>query len=211
MKNIPMFTTEAGIASLILEEIPYKKVAYIRIHSSSSPEVLLNDAASLCKAAGAEHVYAMGHAFLEHYPVHTEIVRMECKKDDLPKAHLQLEPVSPETLQLWCDIYNDKMREVPNTATLYPSKLRKENLVDNCYFVYDTNRMLGIGMIHSGMVDAVASLVSGSGSDVVATLCSMLNDETISVEVAVNNIPAISLYKKMGFELKESISKWYCL
>ena len=31
MKDIPAFTTENGIASLILREIPYREEAYIRI------------------------------------------------------------------------------------------------------------------------------------------------------------------------------------
>ena len=31
MKDIPFFTTDYGVAGLILKEVPYKKEAYIRI------------------------------------------------------------------------------------------------------------------------------------------------------------------------------------
>ena len=38
MRNIPVFTTEFGVASLILKEIPYKGTAYVRLQSSLYPE-----------------------------------------------------------------------------------------------------------------------------------------------------------------------------
>lgn len=211
MKNIPMFTTEAGTASLIFEEIPYKKEAYIRIHDTSSPQVLVDEAVSLCRAAGAELVFATGCAFLEKYPFHTEIVRMEYKKEILTTGKLKLVPVEPDTLLQWCDIYNENMRTVPNTATLYEAKLKKEKLLNNCYFVYEDINMIGIGVVRKGVIDAVVSLVRGRGKDVMLALCNALDDEIVSVEVAVNNLPAISLYKKMGFVEVESMSKWYCV
>ena len=34
MKDFPMFTTEYGIASLVLKEIPYKKEAYIMLRAT---------------------------------------------------------------------------------------------------------------------------------------------------------------------------------
>ena len=33
MKDIPVFTTEFGIASLILRDIPYRGEAYVRVRS----------------------------------------------------------------------------------------------------------------------------------------------------------------------------------
>jgi hypothetical protein len=34
MRDIPMFTTEYGVASLVLKEIPYQAAAYITIQDS---------------------------------------------------------------------------------------------------------------------------------------------------------------------------------
>ena len=31
MKNIPIFTTDWGVATLLLKEIPYKEIAYVKI------------------------------------------------------------------------------------------------------------------------------------------------------------------------------------
>ena len=38
MKDFPMFTTEFGIASLILREIPYRGEAFILIQDTQQPE-----------------------------------------------------------------------------------------------------------------------------------------------------------------------------
>ena len=43
MRNIPVFTTEFGVASLILKEIPYTGIAYVRLQSSLFPEKLLEE------------------------------------------------------------------------------------------------------------------------------------------------------------------------
>ena len=41
MKDFPVFTTEYGVASLILKEIPYQGTAYITLQDSLEPEKLL--------------------------------------------------------------------------------------------------------------------------------------------------------------------------
>ena len=41
MKDFPVFTTEYGIASLVLKEIPYKEEGYITLRASDTPEELL--------------------------------------------------------------------------------------------------------------------------------------------------------------------------
>ena len=56
MRDIPVFTTEYGVASLVLREIPYRQEAYISIQSSLQPEELLAECVSFCRACGAEKV-----------------------------------------------------------------------------------------------------------------------------------------------------------
>ena len=43
MKDFPMFTTENGVASLVLREIPTRGDAYITVLSSEEPEKLLEE------------------------------------------------------------------------------------------------------------------------------------------------------------------------
>ena len=65
MKNIPMFTTENGVASLILQEIPYRREAYVHIRSTAAPEAFFRECVDFCKMAGAEKIYLTGHPLLE--------------------------------------------------------------------------------------------------------------------------------------------------
>ena len=58
VKDFPMFTTEFGVASLILKEIPYRSEAYIIIQDTQQPEQLLQECISFCRMCGAEKIYA---------------------------------------------------------------------------------------------------------------------------------------------------------
>ena len=59
MKNIPVFTTPHGIATLILREIPYSGRAYILPQSAFTSEAeLVRECAEFCRAAGAGQVFA---------------------------------------------------------------------------------------------------------------------------------------------------------
>ena len=68
MKDIPVFTTEYGAASLFLREIPYRGRAHIKIQSSLEPDKLLEECIGFCRACGAEWIDAAGHEFLKKYP-----------------------------------------------------------------------------------------------------------------------------------------------
>ena len=61
MKNIPVFTTEHGAASLFLREIPYRKRAHIKLQATQEPEKLLEECISFCRACGAEWCDAAGN------------------------------------------------------------------------------------------------------------------------------------------------------
>ena len=50
MRDIPVFTTQYGVASLVLREIPYRQEAYISIQSSLQPEQLLEECIGFCRA-----------------------------------------------------------------------------------------------------------------------------------------------------------------
>ena len=211
MKNIPMFTTEAGVASLILEEIPYKKIAYIKIQSSITPEALLEECVSFCTAVGAERIYASGHEFLQSYPLYTEMLRMECDKAVLAPGNLNVCWIDENNVQQWCDIYNRRMYDVPNAATLTIQNVKKLIPEKVCCLVYEENQLLGIGKLDDEKVDAIASVVPGRGVDVMRTLCGLTRGDRVVVEVAGGNIPAIRLYEKLGFQKTDTISTWYCI
>ena len=60
MKDLQVFTTEHGAASLILKEIPYRKLAFIHIQDvqPGGLEEHLKECVSFCRMAGAERILA---------------------------------------------------------------------------------------------------------------------------------------------------------
>lgn len=207
MRDIPVFVTELGVASLTLKEIAYRQEAYIRIQDTRVPQAFLDECVSFCRGAGAETVFATGHEIVGGYPLHTEVWEMRCQRERLMQTRAALFPVQAHTKEHWRQIYNDRMRNVPNAATMTLGD--SETIVQRGYFVHADGELLGIGMAAGDTLDAVASVVPGAGQDVVAALCGALTAQTVRVEVASANLPAVRLYERLGFLKTRSISQWH--
>lgn len=209
MRNIPTFTTENGVASLTLEEIPYTQRSYIRIHDDSQSEIFLKECCEFCKAAGAQHIFAAGHTALENYPVSTKIVRMSRLREGLPDTDAALFPVQEKTMEQWRDLYNLNMRNIPNSAYITQRKAEELLQKGNAYFVHNNDLLLGVGIASGEMLDGIISLVPGRGKDVLLALNHALSGERIIVEVATANVRAVRLYQKLGFIVTDELSTWY--
>ncbi|MBE6957907.1 MAG: hypothetical protein E7447_01970, partial [Ruminococcaceae bacterium] len=116
MQDIPIFTTEYGVASLSLREIPYRQEAYICIQSSCQPKELLAECIGFCRACGAEKIYARNHEYLTRYPVHTAIVKMRGIAEVDESKVENLWPVTEETIPQWRQFLNDRLRTVTMPA-----------------------------------------------------------------------------------------------
>lgn len=208
MKDIPMFTTEFGIASLILKEIPYREEAYIRLQATEQPLELTKECVDFCRACGAEKIYATGHGALIQYPLHTEILQMQAPLP-LPETDAALFPVLPETLEKWRSIYNERMKTVPNASFMTEKDAKAMLETGDGYFVHRNGQLLGIGKAYGSKIEAVISLVPGAGKDVVCALSSLLTGDSAAIEVASTNERAVRLYEKLGFIPVKHLSKWY--
>lgn len=209
MKDIPIFTTENGAASLVLREIPYLGTAYVTIQSSQNPGELIRECADFCRACGAAHVYATGTPELEQYPLHTAMYTMTCDRESLPDTDAALWPVQAETLEKFRMIYNEKMQDIPNAAWM-DTKLAQEMLEKgDGYFVHRGENLLGIGRASGDMLDLVISLIPGAGREVVLALNHALCCDTIRLLVASANTRAIRLYEKLGFIRTAEAARWY--
>ena len=209
MKDFPMFTTEYGVASLFMKEIPYKEKAYIVIHSSEQPEELLRECVSFCRICGAEEVFASGHEHLEQYPLHTIIYEMqgEVQADESKVEHLW--PVTRETVGQWREICNQRMRDIDNSAT-QEARDEKEILESgDAYFVHHSGELLGIGWIRDGELLELASVVPGAGERVMHTLMSILPGQVLKLQVVSTNLRAISLYERLGFIKTAEKTRWF--
>lgn len=209
MKDIPVFTSEYGAASLVLREIPCRQEAYIRLQATLQPEQLLEECVSFCRACGAQKIYATGHTCLQSRPLHTAIVRMRCDKAVLPETDAALFPVLPETAQRWRTLYNEKMAMVPNASYMTQRDTEEMLQKGDGYFVHRAGELQGIGRAAGERIHVVISAKPGAGRDVVCALAGLLTEDTVSVEVASANERAVRLYGRLGFAAVKELGRWY--
>ena len=209
MKDIPVFTTEYGAATLILKEIPYQETAYIILQDSLEPQALARECADFCRACGAEKIYAAGHEALTAYPFFTAMWEMSCHRESIPDTDAALWPVQEKTLTQWQSIYNEKVKKVPNGAWMTKADAEKMLETGDGYFIHRGETLLGIGRASSDRISWVASLAPGAGADVVKALAHAATEDTISLTVASTNQKAVDLYERLGFLRTAEISKWY--
>ena len=208
MRDIPVFTTEYGVASLALREIPYRQEAYICIQSSCQPEELLAECVGFCRACGAEKIFARNHEILEKYPLHTSIVKMRgiARVDDSKVENLF--PVTEQTISKWREFMNQRLKDVDNAGTLV-SQGEKEILESGgAYFVHKNGKLLGGGWLKEGELLLLAA-VPGAGEQVMHTLMSLQPDQPMELDVASTNTRAIRLYEKLGFVKNLELRRWY--
>lgn len=209
MKDFPVFTTEHGVASLILKEIPYRAEAFIHLQSTQEPELLLEECVGFCTACGAEKIYASGHEYLERFPLHTAMYRMTGQIRLQEEAEVpSMFPVTPPTAARWREIYNERMKHVDNASTLEQRDEEKFSS-SGAYFIHRAGELLGIGWLEGAHLNAIASVQPGAGEAICRAMQSLIPRQQITLEVASTNIKAISLYERMGLLKVEELSRWY--
>lgn len=209
MKDIPVFDTEYGVASLFLREIPYRGRAHIKIQSSLEPEKLLEECIAFCRMCGADWIDAAGHAYLEKYPLITALYRMQRSREGLEQTDACVFPVTPENVQTWLDIYNERMADVPNAAYMDSADGRELLKTGDSYFIHRDGQLLGIGKAAGDFIDTVIAVQPGMGETVVLALASLLTEDTVKLMVAGANTKAVRLYERMGFVKVKELTRWY--
>ena len=209
MRDFPVFTTENGVGSLVLKEIPYSGIAYITIRDTSFPEDFLQECCEFCTAVGAQRIFASGHKILESYPIHTSVVRMSAPMDIFPETDACLFPVTEQTLSQWQEIYNHKMKCVDNAS--YMSDLAAKEMLKrgDGYFIHKDGCLLGIGIAADDRIDCIASVLPGKGKEILCALASALFCDRVQLQVASTNSRAIRLYESAGFIKTAEVSRWH--
>lgn len=209
MKDFPMFTTEFGIASLVLREIPYRGEAFILIQDTLQPDELLAECISFCRICGAEKIYARGHEIVEKYPLHCIVYEMRGRAEVDETKVENLWPVTEETVTQWRELMNEKMRPVDNSGTL--EKKGEREILDSggAYFVHHEGELLGAGWLVDNELRLVASCKAGMGERVCHTLFSLIPGQEVKLDVVSTNTRAIRLYEKLGFIRTSERRRWH--
>lgn len=209
MKDFPMFTTEFGIASLVLREIPYRGEAFILIQDTLQPDELLAECISFCRICGAEKIYARGHEIVEKYPLHCIVYEMRGRAEVDETKVENLWPVTEETVTQWRELMNEKMRPVDNSGTLEKKEEREILDSDGAYFVHHEGELLGAGWLVDNELRLVASCKAGMGERVCHTLFSLIPGQEVKLDVVSTNTRAIRLYEKLGFIRTSERRRWH--
>ncbi len=209
MKDFPMFTTEYGVASLVLREVPYRKEAYIILQSTQQPEELLLECVSFCRMVGAEKIYARGHEIAKQYPLHCVIYEMRGQAEFDEENVENLWPVTEQTVGRWRSLMNERMQGVDNAGTL--EKRGEQEILDlgGAYFVHRSGELLGAGWIVGDELMLLASFQKGAGERVLHTLLSTVPGEQLRLQVVSTNERAIRLYERFGFIKTAELRRWY--
>lgn len=209
MKDIPLFTTENGAASLTLKEIPHRGKAYVTIQASLEPEKLLEECISFCRACGAEEIYATGSDDLQAYPLHNSILIMRGVPNLAEEKLSGIFPVTEQTVTRWREAYNARMRHVDNAQTLTAFDEKRILSSGGAYFVHNCGHVQGIGWLENGRLEAIASLEPGAGETVAHTIFSVCPGEPVELEVSSTNTRARRLYESLGLLPVAEKSRWY--
>lgn len=210
MRDFPIFTTEYGVSSLVLKEIPYRNEAYIRIRDVQPGQLRehLCECVSFCRMAGAQKVYAAGEG-LESYPLYTSVLEMRGTAWVNREKLACLFPVTEATVSQWREIYNKSMASVDNAGTLEAKEESRITESVGAYFIHDSGELLGIGWLDDCRLLAVAAVKPGAGERLMHTLMSLVEGDTMTLEVASTNEKAVRLYEKLGFMKTAELTAWH--
>jgi hypothetical protein len=209
MNNIPFFTTQFGVASLTLDQIPFNHIAYIRIHSSESQALLLAECLDFCKAVGAEQVYVTGADLPDHNRATVSVIRMKRERKGLPASDLIAVEVDPSNRYQFLRSYQEKMYPISHSAGLKETDIDELIKEKSGYLLYCRQELLGIGIAQGAWIRSIIALRPGAGESILLALNQKLSGDEVHVELVDSNKRALRLYERLGFERYETVSTWY--
>lgn len=217
MKDIPIFTGQYGVGSLILREIPYKQCAYVLVRSAWDGHMreFLEECSGFCRAAGAEWVLASASEPLTFLPHVHDMLEYACRRDQLPPPlrPVDLEPLTDDNAERYRDIYNTLFRAIPNAATCTTEDLQRIREKSCVYLARVNGETAGICQWTGSELNTIGVLPEfrGLGHRLALTAFQQMEGEVITLRVSSSNTPALRLYQKLGFDRTQVLSSWYAL
>ena len=218
MKNIPVFMSPGGTASLILHEIPHRAVGYVRLLTVRQLDVLLADCAAFCRDCGAGTVLASrGPEPLEGLPHAHDMLLLRAEKASLPPPArpVTLRPMDERNDAIYQRTYNRCFSQVPGALTYDRAEIRRiyDRGQQAFLAVDERENVLGMGELHGSELAAVGVLPEfrgqGTGRELVLSLLERCPGPEIHLTAASVNEAALALYDALGFTVYDCISRWY--
>ena len=216
MKNIPMFTSPYGIATLILREIPWSGSAYVLVRSvwNDQTAALLEECRGFCRAVGAKEIFAAYDT--EELPAEPayDMIRMTRPKAGLPVGKmLELEPLTRENSGAYLEIYNRCFAAVPSAASYDRTSLEPLYGEDLAWLANVNGEYAGVAEISKEGLEGIAVLPAyrGLGYDLALAALRMVPSPVLCLKVASTNVRAIALYERLGFTPERVEKRWFRL
>lgn len=216
MKDIPIFTTPAGTATLILREIPYKKTAYVLVRSvlPGGMRETLAACGGFCRQAGAEQVFASAGEPLDLPPAY-DMLELSRPRAGLPMPDppVPLVPVGRDNVSDYQAAYNRLFTALPGAATCHGAEFSRLLTPGIAYLAMPDGRLAGIGEIDGCELRTVGVLPEyrGLGRRLTLTLLHRLSGPDLFLRVSSANERALRLYEGLGFERRGVLTRWYRL
>lgn len=217
MKDIPIFTGQFGIATLILREIPHQGGAYVMVRGTKEGylQAFLEECRTFCVMAGAQWVLATADEPLDFLPHVHDMLELSCPRALLPPPSKPVEaiPVTVENGEEFLRCYRLLFRAIPNAATYTQTDLQRILEQEQACLALVDGKTAGIAQWTDGELCAIGVLPEyrGLGHRLALTVFSRMTAEEITLRVSSSNAPALRLYQKLGFDRKRILSRWYAL
>lgn len=214
MKDLPIFTTPSGAASLILREIPYKKTAYVLVRSvlPGGMGETLSECRAFCVQAGAERVLASADGPLG-LPHDHDMLELSRPKSGLPAPEppVPLVSVTRENVPDYQAVYNRLFTPIPGAATCHGAELARLLSSGGAFLAMRDGQPAGIGETDGSELRAVGVLPEyrGLGRRLTLTLLDKLEGPELFLRVSSANGRAMRLYERLGFQQRGVLSRWY--
>lgn len=215
MKNIPMFTGQHGMATLVFRELSFSGCAYVVVRAVWNGETaaFLEECRGFCRAVGAEKIYASW----EENPlpaVHAyDMLGLYREKAGLPlpSREVELEYLRPENGQTYLQIYNTCFRPIPGAASYDKQDLRRLYGEDRAFLAKVDGQYAAVAEISKEGLESIAVLPEycGLGHDLSLTVLPMVPNPILRLKVASGNHRALKLYQRLGFVQENVRSRWY--
>jgi hypothetical protein len=218
MRNIPVFLSQGGTATLILREIPHRATAYVLLRTVVDLKILLEEATAFCREAGAERCLASPgetDCCLEGTPIYEiYVLHMDKKQLPPPERRVELAPVTRKNGRIYLETYNRCFASVSHALTYDRGQLERIfRTGQQAFLAKHQGKILGMGELHGNELAAVGLLPEcrGQGLSRDLTLCLLGNcpGPEITLTVVSDNAPALRLYDHLGFRVSRVESSWY--